>query len=76
MEDRINLKPHGDITARFVPAHVVNLNTHENHDEAEVQIHHRAGMTISLDRNEALELLAFLKFHEGDLLDAVDPEAL
>ena len=76
MEDRIYLKPHGDIIARFVPAHVVNIQAGEGHDEAEVQIHHKAGMTISLDRNEALALLAFLKFHEGDLHNAVDPEAL
>ena len=74
MEDRIALKQGGDILARFVPAHIINVQTGERRSEALVQIHHVAGMTISLDRNEPLELLAFLKFHEQELLDASDPK--
>lgn len=77
-ETKIQLKVDGDIFASIGAITNPEDGTIQWHTrpELEVQVHHMAGMTISLDRNEALELLAFLKHHEQALLDANDPEAL
>ncbi len=69
-QTRTPLKAHGEIIAS------IGENTLNEEPETEVRIHHLAGMTITLDRNEALALLEFLIDHKQALLGAIDPEAL
>ena len=76
MTSKQRLKDHGDILVWMAEVQQRVPPDHRKNKFLEVCIHHEAGMTITLDSDEALALLDFLRQREHLLGAATSPEAL